>query len=357
MNRTGHRSRDPAPVYGLREVTAALDRFGIEPTSVELISRTENVVFAVGAGEAGRFVARLHRPGYNTLEELESEVAWVSSLADDGVPVPRPVPMIEGGHHVPVVVDGTEHHLGVIEWVNGAPLRSAEVSDDDLVGHYRTIGVLAARIRAHGRRWSRPDGFVRRHWSTEAFFGAEPIWGRFWEVDGLTTPQRDLFSRARRRLASVLDTISTDSDRYGLIHADLHPGNIMINGAMINGAMVNGAMVNGAMVNGGKEPRLSVIDFDDSGFGWYAFELAVALHPILGHNRFADAKAALIAGYREIVPISEPEVGLVDVFLVVRALMLVGWLDGRRELPAYQLLPEFAASAQSMIESADDWFS
>ena len=41
---------------------------------------------------------------------------------------------------------------------------------------------------------------------------------------------------------------------YSVIHADMHPGNIVVDG-----------------------DRLTVIDFDDAGFGWHQYDIATAL--------------------------------------------------------------------------------
>ncbi len=65
------------------------------------------------------------------------------------------------------------------------------------------------------------------------------------------------------------------ADRYGLIHADLVPENLLVDG-----------------------DRVRVIDFDDAGFGWHLFELATSLYFISGDEGYPTARAALIRGYR-----------------------------------------------------------
>lgn len=305
---------------------AVAPRFGLAPESVELLSHSENVVLALDLGAGRRAALRLHRPGYNTVDQLRSEVAWVNSLGEFGLPVPTAVPADDGGHYVTVEVGGVEHHVGVVEWVPGAPLGSPiEAEGAEVVGHYQRIGQLAATIRAHHAQWSPPPGFDRRAWDLDGFLGEEPLWGRFWAIDALEPSTRKLFSECRDALRAELGALPTTPDHVGLIHADLHLGNLMADG-----------------------DELTVIDFDDAGHGWFVYELAVALHPVLEEPWEDAARAALVAGYRDVHPLEPAEEQLIDTFLTIRSLMLVGWLDARRELPVYEYFPDLVAEAERM---------
>jgi len=237
----------------------AATAFGLEPEQIDIISHSENVVCDLTLGGDKHAVMRLHRPGYNTLNELESEVQWVAALGDTGLPVPTAVPTTNGNFYTSVDVDNHEIHVGVVEWVPGKPLGGpTNAGGPEIIGHYRRIGELMAKIRRHDDQWTRPDSFTRRRWDAEGLVGDGPLWGRFWEVETLTGLQRDLFTETRSVLADKLSSLPTTSEFFGLIHADLHLGNLMANG-----------------------DQLTIIDFDDAGFGWFAHEIAVSLHPVL----------------------------------------------------------------------------
>jgi len=297
--------------------------FGLAPQNIELLSHSENVVCRIDMGDGNQCAMRLHRPGYNSVAELESEVEWVTALGAAGIPVPTAVQTIDGGHYHPVEVAGQQRQVGVVAWVEGAPLGGPiEAATAGVVDHYATIGVLAARIREHHATWMPPADFARRRWDLDGLIGDAPLWGRFWEVEALTAEQRALFSQCRDALIVELEGLSVGPDRFGLIHSDLHLGNLMAHGS-----------------------KLTIIDFDDAGFGWFAHELAVALHPVLDEAWEADARAALLAGYRTVHPLSAEEEQLIDTFLTVRCLMIVGWLDARRELPAYEHFTDLANQA------------
>ena len=70
---------------------------------------------------------------------------------------------------------------------------------------------------------------------------------------------------------------------------------------------------------------LHVIDFDDAGFGWHHYELAVALHYHREDDRFGDIQAALVNGYRQARPLADSVVAMLPMFLLVRSLVHLAW--------------------------------
>ena len=67
---------------------SACSFWNLAPTQVDVLSHTENVVCRIKVSSDKQVVMRFHRPGYNELAELNSEVVWVQSLAASGLPVP-----------------------------------------------------------------------------------------------------------------------------------------------------------------------------------------------------------------------------------------------------------------------------
>ena len=317
----------------LQAARVACVSWNLIPAEIEVLSHTENVVCRIKLSPTEQVVMRLHRPGYNDLAELNSEVQWVESLANAGLPVPTALPTETGDYYCSVnigdVAKNEERFVGVIEWVDGAPLGTPLANtSQDVVPHFKTIGALAARIRCHSNQWDHPEGFKRRRWDIDGLLGDTPLWGRFWEAEPLTYKQKMLFGDAREVLRDRLSVLSTDSDRFGLIHADLHLGNIMRH-----------------------NHDLTIIDFDDTGHGWFAHEAAVALHPGIGEPWFSRAREAFLEGYCSIYEMDNEEIDSIDTFLVVRSLMIVGWLDARPELPAYEYFPTVIEAAEQAVEN------
>ena len=138
------------------------------------------------------------------------------------------------------------------------------------------------------------------------FLGESPFWGRFWEASRLEASDRRLLSKAREQLREIFTDYGQDPQTYSLIHGDLHPGNILKTG------------------NG-----LQVIDFDDAGFGWHLYELAVALFHYQSNPHFGMIRDALVAGYRSQRSLSDEALDLLPAFLLMRALATLGWIDAR----------------------------
>ena len=83
----------------------ALAAFPIDPVDLELIALSENVTFRVRhRADGARYVLRLHRPGYHTQAELNSEPLWTRALNEAGIGAPIPLATRDGGHYVPVTV-------------------------------------------------------------------------------------------------------------------------------------------------------------------------------------------------------------------------------------------------------------
>jgi Ser/Thr protein kinase RdoA (MazF antagonist) len=214
----------------------------------------------------------------------------------------------------------------MVAWVEGRPLRE---HDPQPVGHFRRIGELAAGIRRHNQHWSPPDGFDRRRWDTDGFVGEAPLWGRFWEADDLTAEQREVLATTRDALRVDLAALSIGPDRFGLIHADLHTANVMADG-----------------------DRLTIIDFDDAGYGWYAHELAVALFDRRNEDDVDEARRLLLEGYRSVHPLDDEEAATIDTFLIVRHCMLIGWLDHRKDLEGYdEFFPQMADDSCAAVSA------
>ena len=292
----------------------AVEAWPIDVRELTLISLSENAVFRVDGTDGRAYALRLHRLGYNTRRELESELEWTSALRTAGIGVPAPLPTRAGEHYtaVPIRAQAEPRLVGVVEWVAGVSLASVIKRERDgaaIAQHFAELGRIAARLHNQASAWTPPPGFVRRSWDADGLVGEQPLWGQFWQVPQLRPAQRDLLLRAREQIWSSLRDYGRNAATYGLIHADLHSSNVLIDGE-----------------------RLTVIDFDDAGFGWHQYELAVALSAQLGAPSSEAMRAALIAGYRSERPLSEEALALLPMFSLIRLLVLLGWVHGRPEL-------------------------
>ncbi len=292
----------------------ALKHFPIEAVSLKLVSQSENVTFRVSvSGSDTDYVLRLHRPGYNSIEELESERAWIAALKETGVAVQESVETRQGGLYVLVDIPGIaeQRYAGMTTWAEGEPLRGyLQTWSDGQVRQriFRRFGEIAATFHDQSTRWRPPPGFTRRRLDLDALLGEDPFWGRFWEHAALTREEQDLLLRARSRATAVLEAYGETAENFSLIHADFTPDNILYDGE-----------------------DLAVIDFDDSAYGWHLYDIASALVECRFYPDYEALCAAFLDGYRECRRLATRDIALLPEFELVRGMAIIGWFHQRPE--------------------------
>lgn len=315
----------------------ALHQWGLEEARLEQVSHSENMVFQVDADDARRYVLRLHRPGYHSLQRLISEQTWTGALTEAGLDVPIPCPTLDGKPFGRITVQGEARFVSLLEWVDGETMRSLMAGSGkraDAEYHFNQIGSLLARLHNQASRWQAPENFERHALDAEGLMGSTPFWGPFWQAQALSPAQQRHFSDLRRRIHGILRALPTDPDHFSMIHADLHPGNVVVNG-----------------------DRLHLIDFDDAAYGWHAYDLAIALKDYQDDPGFDTYQAALVDGYRQHRSVEDDVLRLIPLFLLARALISIGWADARPELGHPEYVPQLAgyveAHAQRVLTPYD----
>ncbi len=305
----------------------ALPEWGLGDACVELVKYRENAVFSVTSGEGARYALRVHRPGYRSDAQIRSEMQWMAALADVGVRTPEVVPTRSGDVLTRSRAEGVPEarQCDLFSWIDGAQLGRLEdgVEGDarKVADAYRTLGRLAATVHEHGASWPRPGGFARPDWDADALVGDQPVYGRFEELACLEPAQETVLVRARERVRERLAAFGRASDRWGLLHGDFLPENVLV---------------------GAGAPRL--IDFDDCGDGWYVFELATGLFPLVVQGKVAFVCGAYVEGYRSLRELPDAQLELLPDMLMARALSYLGWPVGRPEMEeAQQMAPLLAA--------------
>ena len=157
---------------------AALAHYGLSPgATATLCNVSENHTFRVEdpASETG-YALRVHREGYRTAVQIESELQWVDALREDGaVETCVPVAAPGGERVVPVSVDGLgERNVVLWEWLPGS---EPDPEGAAVIDGFRVLGAVSARMHAHARAWRLPTGFDRPTWDHERTLGAGGYWG------------------------------------------------------------------------------------------------------------------------------------------------------------------------------------
>jgi Ser/Thr protein kinase RdoA (MazF antagonist) len=298
-----------------RFAARAARAYGCAPAStVRLLNVSENATYLVEDPDAGPCILRVHRLAYHTEAEIESELAWMDALrAEAGVRTPRVLPAA-GGQRVLALPDieeppvpGASAEPGALRHcVRFEYLAGTEPADDD-AAHFAELGEVTARMHRHARQWSRPPWFTRFSWDYDAAFGRVARWGRWQDGIGVGPAERAVLGRLDQVLADRLAAFGTGPDRFGLVHADTRLANLLVDGG-----------------------RVSVIDFDDSGFSWFLYDVGTSVSFFEHQPHVPDLVASWLAGYRRVLSLPAQDEAEIWTFIMFRRLLLVAWIGSHQ---------------------------
>jgi Ser/Thr protein kinase RdoA (MazF antagonist) len=172
----------------------------------------------------------------------------------------------------------------------------------------------------------------RRYWTADGMVGSNPKFGSIDQLSIATRKQQQVITRARMRVLIRLRRYEKRfPKRRGLIHADIHFGNLLVT-----------------------DRGLAAIDFDDCGYGILAYDLAVVLLAIERQFnerdpvKISELREKLIAGYKTILPWDSHDDAILDDLVYARKLMMLGWLNSRVDNP--RLAKHFKKSLPSVVK-------
>ena len=284
-----------------------------EGSHVTLLTASENATFlASSPGNGRRIILRVHRPNYHTRSEIQSELAWISALLQSGsVSTPSPLAGLDGEYLGEIEADGSTFFVVAFQFVEG---REPNVGES-LPEWFQRLGAVTASLHEHSRQWQSPDWFARKRWDLQTMIGASGYWGDWRAAEGLSGSEERLILEATSRIEDRLHSYGQGVDRYGLVHADLRLANLLVSG-----------------------DSLEIIDFDDCGFCWFAFDFAAAISFYELDPMIPELKRAWIAGYRTVADLDRKDEDEMGTFVMLRRIMLTAWLASHADSdPAKEL--------------------
>jgi homoserine kinase type II len=250
------------------EARALCDRYGLALESIEpLPSRgTVNSNFRLRA--SGRVLFLRLNEGKRD-EDVAGEVALVTRLRERGLPTPEILRTCDGQ----AIVQAAGKPATLFPWLDGHEAAPRPAEHDSVA----LVGTTLARLHRAG--WGMaPAQLPRNHYSIDELERRLESFAGDRRVSDVVTPLRYELIRARRRRASVT----------GLIHQDLFPDNVLVNGA-------------GELV--------AVLDFEQATFGVLVYDLAVCLNAWCWTGTEIDKAAAdaVLAAYEKLRPLDMSE--------------------------------------------------
>ena len=287
-------------VYRLRKLAqVVLQEFGFNQYRLTFLQHLVNTTFRLDSTQ-GRYLVRIHRA--RTRIAVESELAWLEALAHETtLPVQTPQCSIDGK----MIVVGKQigvpepYPVTVLSWLNGQVLPQ----DCRSPHHFYRLGQLVAKLHHHSQHWAPSFELNRPFYDSTGVLSSNSMSG----PDGDTYKQlpadvRGHLQTLHERSQEVEQHLGKSSDRFGLIHSDLSFGNVLFT-----------------------EEEVLPIDFDDCGFGYYLYDLAVVLAGPWEKPGFQHRRETLLEGYREICKLLDEHLSLIPTFMAMRASSLGQW--------------------------------
>ena len=241
----------------LRDVALeALTHYDVEIVRLELVGLFTNALFRARTPQGESYAVRLCAPGWRTDTDIRSEVLWLQALAqDDDIGAPVPVLSRDGELFVAVSRPGVPgpSRCVVMSWIPGTPL-GRHLSAPNL----HKMGVLFAKLHAHGAAFVPPPGFTERT-MTSYIARDEPdvLFSDAW-ADAFTAHSREVLTHTRTLVGQAFVDLYADREGPRVIHNDLWHDNIML-----------------------YRGRLYPFDFEDTIWGYPVQDIAMSLQDLM----------------------------------------------------------------------------
>ncbi|MFE4524669.1 phosphotransferase enzyme family protein [Cytobacillus firmus] len=234
-----------------------LSIFSLNIVNYKKLGDFENYVYQASK-DGEELILRITHSTHRKLEELLSEVDWMSYLRTEGVKVPKVVSSKNGNMIEALEAgDGTVFYAGLFSKAMGKPIsvRAPEFNKELFHAWGRAVGKMHAATKSYVPS---ADIVPRMQWDEEELLTVEKY-----------IPEEDqLIVKNTKDLLNLLQTLPKHINNYGLIHTDIHSGNFFYDGKDIQ-----------------------VFDFDDCCYHWFGSDIAIPLYYSLLY-KFKEADPA-----------------------------------------------------------------
>lgn len=263
----------------------------------------ENRVYKLGIDDAEDIVVKFYRPARWSDSAIREEHDFAIELADQEIPV---VP--------PILIGGTSLFKAGLFRLAVYPCRGGRAPDLDNEQQLRQLGRFVARMHLVGET----RDFENRPRVDIESYG---ILSRDYLLDEEFIPD-EMYEVYESIADLVLDGVENSGDRAGSfreirLHADFHPGNVLVAGESFH-----------------------IVDLDDARSGPAVQDLWMFLSG--DREEQTPQLAALLEGYQEFRHFDARELHLVEALRSLRIMHYAAWLARRWEDPAFkQAFPWF----------------
>ena len=289
----------------------ALEAYGLSGARLTFLRYFANVTYRVdlpgpvtkepdpGPYRPNRYLLRVLLSG-NWAYAL-GEMTWLAALSREaGLPVPQPVPTLEGELQTRITTPGIPggRIVSLMRWVDGRK-PPAELQPRYL----RAWGRMVARLHQFAAGWQPPEGFQRYVWDWEGLLGGRGFGCPVEElVSSMPRPLREPFVVVSHQARAVMEALGRGPDAYGMVHGDMYPENLLL-----------------------RDGEVLPIDFEDCGFGYWLWDIAVALSEQPWTAAWYRRRDAFLNGYGEVLTLPASQLEHLDLFMAAQYATCVVW--------------------------------
>lgn len=191
----------------------------------------ESIVFSAGSS-----VIKAYDTSLRAKDELLAELTFINHLAAQGIEVANALPSLNGE----LIEEISGYFIVKFVKINGISPSPKEANSELFTLMGKTLGKMHAASKSYEPKQNQK----RNEW-----FQDEHI--KNWEIN--LSENDSLKPKIKNQIHDLL-AFKTQKDAYGLIHADFHSDNFLIS-----------------------DKTLTVIDFGDCLYGWFAMDIATAI--------------------------------------------------------------------------------
>jgi Ser/Thr protein kinase RdoA (MazF antagonist) len=307
-----------------------LARYGLGGAELTLQRYEHNATFRVDA-QNGPYLLRINRPDAHTPDTIGSEMAWLTALRHDtDLRVPEPVAAHNGQFFAVARDPGVPQPrvCVLLHWLDGRFIDQRLAPE-----HLWRVGVLAGRLQEHASTWTPGSGFLRPRVDTltseakvssmarsaaTARDGDQPTADDSHRALGLvealvSTHDAAQCARALEVVWSSTRRLTKETSAFGLIHGDLHYENVLF-----------------------RRGEAQAIDFDDCGWGFHLYDLAVVLCELESRPRYKELRDALLDAYAQIRPLPADHAIHLRALSILRRMQILLWVLQSRDEVAFR---------------------
>jgi Ser/Thr protein kinase RdoA (MazF antagonist) len=290
---------------------ASLQAYGLAGAPLTLVSYNDNVIYRVDVDEQhapsepcspylpARLVLRSHAT--SELEAVACELIWLKALREGtGLSIPTGLPTLDGDLAIRVITPGLPKGrvVTLLRWLDGRSMAKGLTAR-----HFNSWGAVTARMHEFASHWVPPAGFVRPVWDWSAQLGGSDFDESMDElIASMPDDIAEKFQIISDNAKEVMGSLGQGPDAFGMIHSDMYNENVLF-----------------------KSLEARPFDFEDCGFGYWLWDIAVALNEGAWTDGWRSNRDAFLEGYHTVRSLPERQLGYLNLFIAVIYATMVLW--------------------------------